>query len=433
MKERNGQSYLPAGLILFILLGGLWGCHKFTPPQHAASQPFEARLQTEKQGDISVSIAIPTWEETQDIFGTDLYVKKMQPVWVQVENRSKHQLAILQTSIDPEYYSPNEAAYKTKEGYSSGAQWDREVFFQKKSLPLSLPPHSKASGYVITHRDEGAKYVTLDILTETNLKRFQFLVELPIQPGEYSKIDLNQLYQSDQITELNLEELRAKIESLPCCATGKQKGKYGDPVNLVIIGNDEETLSAFVRSGWIQTMDSNSPATSPYESTLSKRPFQYNLRTPLWYLDRVQDLGFHKPRQSDDGRTQFWLWLTPWRYENQRVWIGTLTRDIGLRYAVKSPNLHITHKIDSDVDETRDYLLEDLISIGAVDSLAWVRGVGYASPSEPKKDFSGDHWYTDGLRLVLFISDQPKDLQEINILDWEIPPKRGPVSRNIKQ
>ena len=39
------------------------------------------------------------------------------------------------------------------------------------------------------------------------------------------------------------------------------------------------------------------------------------------------------------------------------VWVGQISRDIGVRL-----NRHtlVTHKMDPDVDETREYLLEDL-------------------------------------------------------------------------
>ena len=409
-------------LTLAVWCGG--GCYKFAAPESSARFAFENRMQSETQQDLTVSVAVPTRAETEKIFGVDLYAKKMQPVWVKVENRSKDQLSLLQTSIDPEYYSPNEAAYKSKEGYGKSARWKREIFFQKNSLPLNLPPHSETSGFVITHLEQGTKFVTLDILTESDVKRFQYLIELPLETTQYTEVDLDTLYPAEQIRDLTLEQLRQEIESLPCCTAKTDKKTDGDPINLVLVGQDEETLSALVRSGWVKTLDRGDAGARPYEITLAKRPFQYQLRTPLWFLDRPQDLGFHKPRQSDDGRTQFWLWLTPWRYQGKRVWIGTLTRDIGLRYSVESPYLKVTHKIDSDVDETRDFLLEDLISIGAVAKLGWVEGVGYAPPDAPRKDSTGDHWYTDGLRLVLFISDQPRDLQEIEVLNWEFPPNR---------
>ena len=202
---------------------------------------------------------------------------------------------------------------------------------------------------------------------------------------------------------------------------GKAGEPEGDPLNLVIVGNSEEALSALVRSGWkVIPLQPLKPPQSR-DPTLSKRPYQYKLRTPLWLFDREQDVGFMKPREAFHERTQFWLWLSPWQYEGKRVWVGSISRDIGLRYLVKKPYLLVTHKIDGDVDEAREYILEDLLSIGAVHQVGWVHGVGLSTPLQPRLDSLKDRWYSDGLRLVLFVSDQPTRIQEVRLLPWEYP------------
>ena len=44
------------------------------------------------------------------------------------------------------------------------------------------------------------------------------------------------------------------------------------------------------------------------------------------------------------------LWLTPLRYEGKPVWVGQISRDIGVRFTTKAWNL-TTHRIDPDIDE----------------------------------------------------------------------------------
>ena len=42
------------------------------------------------------------------------------------------------------------------------------------------------------------------------------------------------------------------------------------------------------------------------------------------------------------------------------VYIGQISRDIGVKLTTKSPTL-TTHEVDLDVDEARDYLIQDLL------------------------------------------------------------------------
>jgi hypothetical protein len=58
---------------------------------------------------------------------------------------------------------------------------------------------------------------------------------------------------------------------------------------------------------------------------------------------------------------------------------------------------------------------------GFVERYGFVDGVGAASVSEPRKNLTGDPYYTDGLRAVVFLSDQAISLSEIDRLPWQIP------------
>jgi hypothetical protein len=51
-----------------------------------------------------------------------------------------------------------------------------------------------------------------------------------------------------------------------------------------------------------------------------------------------------------------------------------------------------------------------------------VGGVGETSPDDNRTNHLGDAYFTDGLRAVLFFSDEPVSYKEIEFLDWEYPP-----------
>ncbi|MCA9422638.1 MAG: hypothetical protein KC592_16585, partial [Nitrospira sp.] len=56
--------------------------------------------------------------------------------------------------------------------------------------------------------------------------------------------------------------------------------------------------------------------------------------------------------------------------------------------------------------------------------VGYVKGVGISNRAEPRYNYTEDPYYTDGLRVVLFLSEAPVAYDEINWLDWEHPPGR---------
>jgi hypothetical protein len=76
------------------------------------------------------------------------------------------------------------------------------------------------------------------------------------------------------------------------------------------------------------------------------------------------------------------------------------------------------------VDETREFLLEDLAYSQALAKFAYVDGVGAASIDEPRRNLAGDPYFTDGYRLVLWVTSEPVDIADIEVLSWRDPPHR---------
>jgi hypothetical protein len=109
-------------------------------------------------------------------------------------------------------------------------------------------------------------------------------------------------------------------------------------------------------------------------------------------------------------------------FQGKNVWIGQISRDIGVKFTTKSPTL-ATHVIDPDVDNDRWYLIQDLMNSEGIKKIGFVGGVGETSPDEHRTNHLGDAYFTDGLRAVLFFSDEPVSYKEIEFLDWEYPPR----------
>jgi hypothetical protein len=83
----------------------------------------------------------------------------------------------------------------------------------------------------------------------------------------------------------------------------------------------------------------------------------------------------------------------------QQAWIGQVSRDIGVRFTFKTWNL-TTHKID--VDESRDYAMACKMSACNGSRLGYCGGAGAAPESTPRHNLTGDPYFTDGRRAVMF-------------------------------
>ena len=74
-----------------------------------------------------------------------------------------------------------------------------------------------------------------------------------------------------------------------------------------------------------------------------------------------------------------------------------------------------------DVDETRSYLIQDLLYTQGLEKLAYVKGVGAAPLAKPRGNLTGDPYFTDGLRAVMWVSSDPVSLEESEWVLWEDP------------
>jgi hypothetical protein len=97
------------------------------------------------------------------------------------------------------------------------------------------------------------------------------------------------------------------------------------------------------------------------------------------------------------------LWRAPVQFRGKAVWVGQISRDIGVRLTRRTWNL-MTHRIDPDVDEARDFVVEDVIHHGRAEIAAYVDGVGPCDASAPRHNLTGDPYFSDGKRAVILLS-----------------------------
>jgi hypothetical protein len=127
-----------------------------------------------------------------------------------------------------------------------------------------------------------------------------------------------------------------------------------------------------------------------------------------------------KARSTINQRNHLRLWKAPYSYEGKSVWVGQISRDIGVRFAVNAP-FFVTHAIEPDIDEARSYLIQDLLASEYLHAFGWAKGVGQARQDQPRVNLTGDPYFTDGSRAVMMISSGPASEGEIDLLNWDSP------------
>ena len=384
---------------------------------------YLARSQTQEKGGIRVTAAVPSASESKALFGTPLYRRGVQPVWLKIENSRDEPVQFLPVGLDPAYFTPIEAAnlnVKDKNVKSYRSVTNQQFF--NSGIGNHIPALDERSGFIFSVLDEGTKSFNVDVISESGLVTFTFFIPVPGLRIDYHNIDWASIYPGDDVADLSAEDLIQELESTVCCVMDKKNKDMGDPLNLVIIGEPEELYYAFIRAGWDETETIHKGSLwKTVKSFISGNEYRYSPISALYVFNRPQDVAFQKARTNIHERNHLRLWLSKVRYEGKPVWIGQISRDIGVRFTKKTIT---THKIDPDVDETREYLLENLVYSQALKKLAYVTGVGEAPIDQPRANLTGDPYFTDGYRLVLWVTAQPVDFSDVEIENWKFPPQR---------
>ncbi|MGD9384480.1 MAG: LssY C-terminal domain-containing protein [Desulfobacterales bacterium] len=399
------------------------GCATSFSPRPIDEVPFKTRAQTQIMDGLTVTVAVPTLEEAKAIYGVDLASRGMQPVWIEVKNEENLPYWFLPSGLDPAYFSASEAAYAFRS--STSTEINQAVYKRFQDLKFRNPvrPKTTVSGFIVVNRDEGYKALDVDLISRAKVRSFTYIIPDPSFKGDYTLVDFDSLYDGTQIIEIEEEEvLRSEIEKLPCCTTNKNGSNQGDPLNLVFVGDRRDIFPAFIRRGWHATEIIWSKAIlRTLKSFFFGSRYRYSPVSPIYVYGRRQDLAGQKSRGTIHQRNHMRMWLTPLRFQGKTVWLGQISRDIGVKLILKSKTLS-THVIDPDVDEARRYLVEDLAYSQALARIGFVKGVGEAGKDAPRFNLAGDPYFTDGLRAVMFFEPRPRTLDHLDIIGyWEIP------------
>jgi hypothetical protein len=392
---------------------------------------YLTRAEVRQNDDFAVRAAVLDNRESERYFGVPLARRGIQPVWLEITNNSAQPCRLRLASVDPNYYPPLEAAYvnhfhivRRVLGFGAlawvffplllllpfkliaarMANGRMNAYFQQHGTGYGLiRPGTTESGFVFTSLDEGTKQFSVNLLSGGNSKQFSFAVPVPGLKVDRDNKPLEELTASHEAIECDEAELRRRLVALPRSTTNSKGTREGDPLNLAVIGAIDTVLSGF-GARW----DETEAITFKSCVRMSKAfvlgsPYRYSPVSSLFVEARSQDFALQKARQTINERLHLRLWLTPLRFQNQPVWIGQISRDIGVRFTPKTWNL-TTHKVDPDVDDSRDCLLDELLETGRVALVGYVPGAQAAPKTSPRRNLTGDPYFTDGMRAVVMFA-----------------------------
>src|SRR5262249_35911042 len=231
------------------------------------------------------------------------------------------------------------------------------------------------SGFVYTNEDLGARYAQVVLVGPkgTKPKIVSFLLPVPGLRTHYKAL-LNGHSGQEEMVSYDEQGLRRALERLPCCTTNATGTVSGDPLNIVFVGEINDIFSALLDRQWNMTevVDLES-SWQEAKAFLLGTPFLYAPVSPLYFYGRPQDVTVQKPRSMINARNHLRLWRAPMQFEGKPVWVGQVSRDIGVRFTLDTWNL-ATHRIDPHVDGTREYLVQDLFRSGRVTKVGYVKG-----------------------------------------------------------
>ena len=383
---------------------------------------YVARAQSGTHGEVRVSAAVLSADESKAVYKVPLADRMIQPVWIEVENNENVPYWLMFAGLDPNFFPASEAAEAMASGGSTRVSADMEHRFTELAFRNPVPPGATVSGFVLTNLNEGVKLLQIDLFADRRSRSFSFLAPVPGLRTDYRMnrvFDRDYVATGDSVNFTNDKEFMAALEALPCCATNEDGSRNGDPLNLVIIGGLEDAFPSLVRRGWSPTeVTWKGSVMRMMKSAMSRERYPYAPISNLYLFGRPQDVALQKARDSIHQRNHLRLWRSSMLYHGKPVWVGQISRDIGSRLTIHSPTL-TTHKIDPDVDEAAKALFEDLAYSQGLRAIGLVKGVGAVSKSAPRENLTTDPYYTDGLRGVLVFDRQPTSLSAVEFFPWE--------------
>ncbi len=360
------------------------GCATWTAPTDTGDAPLRTRAVMETGRGVTVSAAVLGPEDSVRMLGTDVTASGVQPVWIEVRNDTENLLWLLRAGADPDYFSPLEVAWSAHVKLAGETNARIDEHFGRMAFPNPIPVNGTSSGILFTNPQPVLKLLTVDLLGSRMM--IPFTLFLPV-PGDIAGArELIHRYAAGEVTDFDdLDAFRQALASLPCCAATASGGSPGEPLNVVLVGHEDDIAAAISRRGYRR----DEPGADAAQQVFGRPP----------------DLVLRRRVKTRASESWLRIWSAPISYRGDMVFVAQAGRPVGGRFieaGVQAMPLH------ADVDEVRNHLIHDFMYSGGLEKLAFVDGVGKVAP--------GGRYYTDGRRVALFVGARPRTFADVEIL-----------------
>src|ERR1700676_1653937 len=204
------------------------------------------------------------------------------------------------------------------------------------------------------------------------------------------------------------------IDRIPRRVTDAQ-GNAGDTTNFGVVGNEKKVVQMFEAAGWVSVdREKKDAILHTILSTLTKQAYAELPMSELTLFGRVQDYGLAHavPVQVVAQRHHLRLWKAPFQVEGQELWVGAATHDIG--FDRDNRNNGVTHKIDPNVDDEREFVGRSL------DETGFVARLSYVIPSQASKEArtaTGATFHSDGRVMVVHLTPESTAVSGVGAAD----------------
>ena len=239
-------------------------------------------------------------------------------------------------------------------------------FFGSQAFHLRpIPPGGTSEGFVFTPFDAGIKVIHVSLHSTGDLldsatglikshgtadadTEFTFSIPVPGIAADYLRRDFEAMDTACSTIECDLPTLTKHLCEMPP-ATGNAKatrtGRYGlissSSLNLKLCW----VLSQLVGRAKLSRL----PRVGKPHRTFLLGAIPIFTGECSVFIRPQPGYNCQRSRRSINGG-YLRLWLTPLRFQGISVWVGQVSRDIGVRFTTKTWNL-TTHRVDPDVDE----------------------------------------------------------------------------------
>jgi hypothetical protein len=198
-------------------------------------------------------------------------------------------------------------------------------------------------------------------------------------------------------------ELDAMIDFLPPRVLNGH-GREGDMVNLIFVASEGELTQAFARAGW--THVDQSKARVAWHLFCHGTHYTRLPMAHFFLFGRTQDYSYALPDPLAivARRHHVRIWKTDAHVNGDPVWVAAATHDISIDLRLR--RLHITHRIDPEVDAERDFIAANLADSRAV---ARTQYLSAATPIYQATTTEGQPYYSDSRLLLVQLRSLAND------------------------